>query len=161
MADGAGEGDCSCSRGNGSRVQWEECFNIGAAGPATATYRYLRPGSYRFQMLTAAASGEPLGGANEISLTVRPPLWQEPWTWVLAPPSSWALVAFAVRHATQRRMQQRLAEVERQRALEGERARIAQDIHDDLGASLAQIAMLSELAQTDCARRWRQPRASR
>jgi signal transduction histidine kinase len=52
-----------------------------------------------------------------------------------------------VRRFTQQRLRRRLADAERRRALEGERARIAQDIHDDLGAGLAQIAMLSELAQ--------------
>jgi signal transduction histidine kinase len=46
-------------------------------------------------------------------------------------------------------MQRKLAELDRQRALESERTRIAQDIHDDLGAGLAQIVMLSELAQMD------------
>jgi signal transduction histidine kinase len=37
--------------------------------------------------------------------------------------------------------------LERQRALERERARIARDIHDDLGASLTRITMLSQSAR--------------
>jgi signal transduction histidine kinase len=42
---------------------------------------------------------------------------------------------------------QRLVRVlEQQQALERERTRIAQDIHDDLGASLTRIAMLSQSA---------------
>jgi signal transduction histidine kinase len=36
-----------------------------------------------------------------------------------------------------------------QHAVEQERARIARDVHDNLGASLTQIALLSELAQTN------------
>jgi signal transduction histidine kinase len=36
-----------------------------------------------------------------------------------------------------------------QHAVEQERARIARDVHDHLGASLTQIALLSELAQTN------------
>jgi signal transduction histidine kinase len=36
-----------------------------------------------------------------------------------------------------------------QRATEKERMRIAQDLHDDLGSNLAEIAMVSELAQSD------------
>jgi signal transduction histidine kinase len=39
--------------------------------------------------------------------------------------------------------------LQREAALERERARIAKDIHDDLGANLTQIALLSELAQQD------------
>ncbi|MEY2465537.1 MAG: hypothetical protein QOD03_58 [Verrucomicrobiota bacterium] len=38
---------------------------------------------------------------------------------------------------------------EQQAALHKERARIAKDIHDDLGASLTQISLLGELAQQD------------
>ena len=59
-----------------------------------------------------------------------------------------ALVA-AVRYVTYRKMQARLETLERQRALERERARIARDLHDDLGASLTRIALLSELAKAD------------
>lgn len=59
-----------------------------------------------------------------------------------------ALVA-SVRYATYRKMQTRLEALERQRALERERTRIARDLHDDLGASLTRIALLSELAKAD------------
>jgi signal transduction histidine kinase len=61
-----------------------------------------------------------------------------------------ALVA-GVRYLTWRKVQSRLEILERQRAIERERARIARDLHDDLGASLTQIALLSELAKADLA----------
>jgi len=38
------------------------------------------------------------------------------------------------------------------RAVERERARIAQDLHDDLGTDLSRLAMLSDLAQVDADR---------
>jgi signal transduction histidine kinase len=44
-------------------------------------------------------------------------------------------------------MHRRLEQAERGRAVERERARIAQDIHDELGANLTEIALLSEFAQ--------------
>ena len=43
-------------------------------------------------------------------------------------------------------MRRKLERLERQRAVERERARIAKDIHDDLGASLTRITMLSQSA---------------
>ncbi len=59
-----------------------------------------------------------------------------------------ALVA-GVRYATYRKLQSQLEIFRRQRALEQERTRIARDLHDDLGASLTRIALLSELAKAD------------
>ena len=53
-------------------------------------------------------------------------------------------VGAAARTATRRRLRERMEKLERQRALERERARIARDIHDDLGASLTRIILLSQ-----------------
>jgi signal transduction histidine kinase len=54
-----------------------------------------------------------------------------------------------LRYVTYRKLQSRLELLERQQALERERTRIARDLHDDLGASLTRIALLSELAKAD------------
>ena len=48
-----------------------------------------------------------------------------------------------------RRVRRKLELLERQRALERERARIARDIHDDLGASLTRITLLSQSVLSD------------
>ncbi len=45
--------------------------------------------------------------------------------------------------------QRRLRHLEQERALERERARIARDLHDDLGSSLTRISLLSGLAKAD------------
>ena len=46
-------------------------------------------------------------------------------------------------------MGRKLERLEQQRAVERERARIAQDIHDDLGVHLTRITMLSESASEE------------
>jgi signal transduction histidine kinase len=51
--------------------------------------------------------------------------------------------ALGVRHLSLRRARARVAQLERERALERERTRIARDLHDDLGARLSHIAILS------------------
>jgi signal transduction histidine kinase len=45
------------------------------------------------------------------------------------------------------RVQRRLLQLEQHAALQRERARIAQDMHDDLGANLTKIAILSEVTK--------------
>jgi signal transduction histidine kinase len=61
-----------------------------------------------------------------------------------------ALVAatFAIaRFVVTRRLQLKLERLEHEQTVHRERARIAKDIHDDLGASVTEIAILSDLAQ--------------
>lgn len=75
--------------------------------------------------------------------------WQ---TWWFLGGGSLALlagVAGSVRIAERRKYQLRLQRAEQERALERERARIARDLHDDLGSSLARISLLSELVKED------------
>src|ERR1039457_3490769 len=47
------------------------------------------------------------------------------------------------------RLQQRILRLEHLHALDTERARIAHDIHDDLGSRLSQLSVLGELAGRD------------
>ena len=58
-----------------------------------------------------------------------------------------AALGTAVAHAiSSRKMRRRVALLEAQQALDRERARIARDIHDDVGSTLTRIVLLSELA---------------
>ncbi len=58
-------------------------------------------------------------------------------------------VAGAVRHVSQRQLRRELEEVERQRVIEQDRARIARDIHDHIGSGLTRINLLNELILSD------------
>src|SRR5262249_10520439 len=84
-----------------------------------------------------------------LALTVLPHFYETWWFLTLTGVVAAGSVAGSVRHFVTRRLRAQLEQVERQRAVERDRARIAQDIHDDLGAGLTQIMLLSELARRD------------
>ena len=79
---------------------------------------------------------------------------------VLLPPFFWKRVWFvsvfsillgsgitvALRIIDRRKQQRRIVRLERESALERERSRIAQDIHDELGAGLTRVSLLGEMA---------------
>jgi len=60
-----------------------------------------------------------------------------------------AAVAAAIRLAERRKYLVRLRALEQQRVVDLERARIAEDLHDDLGSSLARITLLTDLLRQD------------
>lgn len=131
------------------RVDWKECYSIGAGGLGKAEYHRLKPGKYNFKVQTLSPEGHPVGIPSHMPVIVRPPVWQEVWFWVVSALGMGTALAWLSKYRQEKRMQEALEAIEQKRVFEQERVRIAQDIHDDLGASLAQIAMLSELIKTD------------
>jgi signal transduction histidine kinase len=84
-----------------------------------------------------------------LAFTILPYFWQTWWFEVLSGSSLAAVLGAGVFWVSRRRVRRKLEQSERQRALERERARIARDIHDDLGASLTRITMLSQSVRAE------------
>ncbi len=75
--------------------------------------------------------------------------WQTWWFCGLAVFVLFAAVVSSVRVWEKRKYQLQLQHAEQEHALERERARIAQDLHDDLGSSLTRISLLGSLLRAD------------
>ena len=119
-----------------------------AAGPErTAAYEFLPPGSFRFRV-QASREGSAWSEAS-VAFRIPAPWWRTPWAVGAAILAGGGAVAGAVRFITRRRLKRHLRIVEEKLALERERSRIARDIHDQLGANLTHIALLSAGGQ-DC-----------
>lgn len=80
---------------------------------------------------------------------IEPRFWQRWWFIAGGFLTLLGAVAASVRFIEQRKFRLQLARAEQERALARERARIAQDLHDELGASLTRISLLSDLARAD------------
>jgi len=112
-----------------------------------AGYPRLPPGRYRFRVAAVTAAGGWSESEAQLAFVVRPFVWQTWWFRAGATGLVALGLAGAVRWVSFRRLRRRLRELEQQTALFRERARIAKDIHDDVGASLTRIALLCDLAQ--------------
>jgi signal transduction histidine kinase/ligand-binding sensor domain-containing protein len=115
----------------------------------TAQYSFLRPGDYTFHVVACNNDGVWNGQSAVLLLTVQPHFYERAWFSAALGLAGVALVALLVRQVVVRKLRRQLEYLERQRAVERDRTRIAKDIHDDLGAGLTHITLLSELARRD------------
>jgi len=97
----------------------------------------LSPGTYRFEARALTRSGAPSETSAVVAFELLAPIWQR-WWFICATIGVVAMIAVAFHRYRLRRA----LEVERVRT------RIATDLHDDIGATLSQIAVLSEVART-------------
>jgi signal transduction histidine kinase/ligand-binding sensor domain-containing protein len=117
-----------------------------AGAQRRVSYSRIPAGKYRFRASASNSDGiwNPVGAS--VVVQVAPFVWETWWFRALASGAFTFLVVVSVRFWSHRRLRAKLRGLEQQVALDRERARIARDIHDDLGGSLTQIALLSDRA---------------
>jgi ligand-binding sensor domain-containing protein/two-component sensor histidine kinase len=106
----------------------------------TITYANLAPGRYRFTVRAINSDGLASPFPAAMTFAVLRPVWQR-WWFVALAASALSLALFAAYRYRVRR----LLEVANMRA------RIATDLHDDIGANLTKIAVLSEVVRQESA----------
>jgi signal transduction histidine kinase len=99
-------------------------------------YASLPWGTSRFEVRAIDADGQVSPQAAGIDLMVQYPIWLRWWFVTTVACAIAAIVALVYNYRVRHRL-----------ALERLRTRIATDLHDDMGASLSQISILSELAR--------------
>jgi signal transduction histidine kinase/ligand-binding sensor domain-containing protein len=124
---------------------------VDSGSKRTAFYSRLPAGDYRFRVIACNNDGVWNLTPVTLAFTIAPFFWETWWFLGSCILAAVLAVALLVRTITRRRMQRRIEQMERQHEIERERARIAQDIHDDVGTSLSRIAMLSQPAPRDLA----------
>ena len=128
----------------GRETAWTE-----AGDSRVAHYGRIEPGRYRFHVIAYNEDGLSDENGSVLKITVRPQFWQTGWfrTGILLGLAG--LVAAGVRYLSTQKLRRELQLHEEQEALEKERARIARDLHDQLGANLTQVALLGEMSSAD------------
>ncbi|HEX6280449.1 MAG TPA: ATP-binding protein [Pyrinomonadaceae bacterium] len=128
----------------------------------TVTYANLRPANYRFLVRAINTEGAQSPQPAVIAFTIVPPIWQRWWFLTLLAIAVGLAIYGIYRYRTAkllqvnsaledaRKAEERLRRSREERLVELERVRtrIATDLHDDIGASLTQIAILSQVAET-------------
>jgi signal transduction histidine kinase/ligand-binding sensor domain-containing protein len=117
----------------------------------SATYPQLPAGTYHFHAAACNSDGVWNEAPAPLALIVTPFFWQ---TWSFR---TFAIIVFTlvvaavVRYLSFWRLRVRLSTLEHQATLDKERARIARDLHDDLGGSLTHVSLLLDKTARDLA----------
>ena len=127
-------------RGSG----WRE-----AGGQRTAAFEAVPPGRYHFRVRASNGDGVWNETGASLAVEVLPHFWETAWFRTAVVALAAVLAATVGWSIARARMRGRLMRLELQTSREKERARIAQDLHDDLGASLTEISMLAHLAEEE------------
>ncbi len=130
-------------------LEWSEMHDIGMGNRFDVNYGQLHAGTYTFWSEELDATGRPLTPAHPLEIIVLEPYWRSVWFWLIASIVAGLLLWLGCRAIIQGRIRQHLAKMEQERMLEQERLRIARDLHDDLGARLTHISLMSGLAEND------------
>lgn len=104
-----------------------------------ADYPNLKPGEYVFKVKAANTNGIWNEEGKSLLISVLPPWWQT-W-WFRAIYGSLLIIGFisVIRYYAQRKLKEELRQLEIKNKLRNERERISRDLHDHVGAQLANI----------------------
>ena len=107
----------------------------------------LAPGNYKLKVKSEFPAGRYPPALLSYSFEVRPAWWQTWWFRLLMSLALTIMLVAIVRRYYRLKLVRERALLEKQRAIEKERTRIATDMHDDLGAGLSRIKYLSQSIQ--------------
>jgi signal transduction histidine kinase/ligand-binding sensor domain-containing protein len=110
-------------------------------------YSYIPPGKYEFTVIACNNEGLWNNTGDTIHVIVQPQFWQTMLFKLTVTLFGLLIFGGSIVLTQRARLRRKLERAAHESDIERERVRIAQDIHDDLGASLTRIGMLSQTAQ--------------
>jgi signal transduction histidine kinase len=122
---------------------------IDTPGDRRALYAGVPPGTYRLRVMACNSEGVWNRDGASLRVIVLPTWWQTGWFRATAVLGFAGLVGCGARYWSQRKLRAQLERLEREHALEKERARIARDMHDELGGTVTGINLLVQRLRGD------------
>ena len=111
-------------------------------------YSKLAPGKYLFHASAIDHNGIKSKEDDFLTIIIHPPFWKTGWFIFLTSFSLFSLTLLAARYVFTRNFREKILILEKEQAIEKERSRISQDMHDELGSGLTKISIMSEVAMT-------------
>ncbi|MDI6767494.1 MAG: two-component regulator propeller domain-containing protein [Bacteroidota bacterium] len=108
------------------------------------SYVNIPPGTYTIRVIAANNEGLWNTEGAAISFTILPHLWERTWVQLLAGVVLLAAFTVSVRKIALSKQRRRMQALQQEYALERERSRISRDMHDEVGASLTKLMVMSE-----------------
>lgn len=102
-------------------------------------YANLPSGNYLFKVKAANADGVWNEVPKTLEIIITPPFWRTAWFYLLMVILAFSILGAIVYLIIKRQRNKLKQELEVQQKLEGERLRIARDLHDNVGAQLSYL----------------------
>lgn len=125
----------------------DSAWRIGAHGQSVFNVVALEPGEYTFEVVATDKSKKAISLPAVYQFEIAPP-WQQTWTFrIVAGIAIAALGLYVVRQYYSSRLRKQRIDYEKKLAVQEERQRISAEIHDDIGAGLSAIRLLTEMTK--------------
>jgi signal transduction histidine kinase len=117
------------------------------AGNNSQVRYVLQPGNYIFRYYAGNSFEKNPTEIKELYITITPPFWRTAWFRILAIAAIISLIVIITRRIARRKLKRQIIELQQSKILNEERLRISREMHDDIGAGLTQITLMSEAAK--------------
>ena len=128
-------------------VSWSEAYNVIPGASLRATYLSVPSGRYTFRAIAVPADPALPGADLAFPVVIREPFWKSSLFVPLVVAGGIVLIGLALFAIYRRRSRERIASIKLQNVLEQDRARIARDMHDDLGTRVSALNLTASFVR--------------
>ncbi|WP_226895309.1 histidine kinase [Luteolibacter marinus] len=128
-------------------LTWAEAYNVIPGASLRATYMNVPSGKYVFRAIAVGNDPRPMSTHLTFPIVVEQPFWRHSWFMPVVVSAGVLGVGLLFFAAYRRKSRHRLAAVKLRHALESDRARIARDMHDDLGTRVTVLNLAASFVR--------------